>query len=107
MKELIMEDKKPVFENFPTIDINVKAYDTKHNDSTNGRGLLTFTIFSTDVEDNEGNRIGSISGGLGSVVVAIGEEHYFQIKYDDLWWAVINAIKQGINDPEIPYHESE
>jgi hypothetical protein len=80
---------------FPSLEITVKMYDTRARKETGGQGLMTFMAFCTDVGEKGDKRIGSIGGGVGSVTVSVGDDHFFMIKHDDLWYAVQEALQNA------------
>lgn len=84
-------DKKPRVRDFPSIEITLKAYNTKAEPGETG--LVTFKAFCTDVEDKDGNTIGVIGGGLGALVVSISgkDGEYYMIPHDDIWYAIQEA----------------
>lgn len=51
--------------------------------------------FCTDVSDDNGERIGSIGGGVGSVTVSVRDEHFFMMRHDNVWYAFQEALEKG------------
>lgn len=98
--------KEKHIEDFPSVEITVRAYNTMPG--KDGVGILTFTTFPTEVCDGPRsseidknglpiNLIGDVSGGLGSVVISANKknpdgEYYFMIRHKDLWEAITKAV---------------
>jgi len=79
---------------YPSIEITVKAYDTRDQGDGEG-GRLVFYSFPTDVSDGDGNSLGFVSGGTGYVVISFSNGPYFMIPHDELWNAFQEALKNG------------
>lgn len=92
-KEENMSKKRQTVVDFPKYTIlEIPVYDTKASDETNGEGLLTFMFACSDVTEGE-KKLGSVCGGLGSVVISVDATddepgHYYQIRHEDLWYAI-------------------
>ena len=90
------EKKYDEVSDFPFVRISVRAYDTQATKETGGKGKASLVSFVTDVTSSDGKELGWIGGGMGCVVISMGE-HYIMISHDDLWYAVEKAMqKKGL-----------
>lgn len=83
--------KKKV-KDYPSIEIKVKAYDTKPPDGI-GEGIVVFHAFPTEVSIGK-RELGFVAGGTGYVVVSFVDGPYFMIPHDELWAAFQEALKK-------------
>lgn len=82
-----------------TISVEARTPMIEFSDGTK-QGYMMFKVFCTDVSDDDDEKIGSIYGGTGAVVVTIGNETW-HIRHSDLWYAFQEALKTAT--PKIIY----
>ena len=85
---------------FKKIQITVDAYLPWIEDEDGyGQGLLTFFAFATDVTAPDGEKLGIIGGGLGSVILTQPDDKgMWMIHHDDLWYAFQKALEDAKNE---------
>lgn len=88
--------KKRDIKDFPSFEISVRVYDTTpiefpDSEEDTKEGLLVFSAFHTDISDGDNNPVGSIGGGMGSIVITEKGGAYYMITHEDLWYALIRG----------------
>ena len=85
--------RKELWAQGPLIKIIVDAIHPFVETPDGSQGLAVFKAFVTDVEDRDGNPIGSIGGGTGAVTLSY-EGKTWLIRHSDLWHAFMEAVKK-------------
>lgn len=100
--------KKLTIQDFPFVEITIRAYNTRATEESGNKGILTFVMNTTDVTDGKPssekdengeslNKIGYVGGGMGSVVVSMRNGGYYMIPHGEIWNALQKAINKGAN----------
>lgn len=83
--------EKRTMRDFPSIEITLKAYNTKGEEGK--PGLLSLVTSMVDVKDDEGNEAGYIGTGSGSLIVSVAGDRpaFYMIPLADIWEAIQEA----------------